>query len=606
MTRNRILSGYLLGSTPFLLYQNSIICVLINILLFGFNNCFMKTVLSFALLLVNLAVFAQPKQKYKDNQTYTYPELIEAYQYWDKQSDQAILLNFGQSDAGLPIYLFVWSPEKIDSSGLANAVEKYPVVLINNAIHPGESCGVDASLLLVEDLINGKEKPQTLVGIIPAYNVGGMLNRREKTRANQVGPEVQGFRGNANNYDLNRDFTKSDAQNTLAFYKIFNVLKPQFFIDNHTTNGADYQYVQTLIFSSPNKFGAWLRADAEAFKKHVFETQNNKGVLTGPFVNIYGQTPEKGFAAFHETPIYSTGYTSAFNTFSMVSETHMLKPYKARVEATYELSETVIAYAEGHGMELKKKAENRIKSGAYFPIQWKIDSSNVDKMIFKGFAYEYLKSEITGGQRLKYTDKKVDYTINYYPEFTEEKVVEVPEFYAVPKSWSRVLEKLDANFIRYIPVKGEIKKRVEVYYVKSYESVATPYEGHYLHYNIEVEKRVEEVTLNEQYVLVPTDQRAFKLLMYLLEPQAEGSLFSWNYFDAILQRKEGFSSYVFEETALEILENNPELKAKFVLRKKEDPEFAKNPRSQLNFIYMNSEYFEATFNRYPIYRLPAW
>jgi len=567
----------------------------------------MKIIFSLSFLVFLNCLFAQPAEKYKDNQTYTYPELIEAYQYWDEQSDQTVLLNFGPSDAGLPIYLFVWSPEKIDSTGLANAVNKYPVVLINNAIHPGESCGVDASLLLVKDLIKGKEKPKTLVCIIPAYNVGGMLNRREVTRANQVGPVGQGFRGNANNYDLNRDFTKSDAQNTLTFYKIFNTLKPQFFIDNHTTNGADYQYVQTLIFSSPNKFGAWLRKDAEAFKKHVFETQNNKGVLTGNFVNIYGQTPDKGFAAFHETPIYSTGYTSAFNTFSIVSETHMLKPYKARVDATYQLSKTVIAYAEGNGLELKKKAENRIKAGAYFPIQWKVDSGNVENLVFKGFEYEYLKSEVTGLQRLKYTDKKVDYNIDYYPEFTEKKVVKIPEYYAVPKSWRRVLEKLDASFIRYIPVKGETKKRVEVYYIKSYETSGGPYEGHYPHYNIETEKRVEEVTLDEHYILVPTDQRAFKLLMYLLEPQAEGSLFSWNYFDAILQQKEGFSSYVFEETALEILENNPELKAEFEQRKTKDPEFAKNSRSQLNFIYKRSELFEKTLNRYPVYRLlPAW
>ena len=545
---------------------------------------------------------AQLEKKYLNNETYEYNELIKAYKSLDNLGERGRLVEIGESDFGEPIYIFLIAPEQLRTNRESNVLRE-PTILINNAIHPGESCGVDASLHLAEDILYGKIESKVWVCIIPAYNVGGMHNRRPNTRANQQGPNSQGFRGNANNYDLNRDFTKADTKNTEVFYEIFENLKPQFFIDNHTTNGADYQYEQTLIFSPKEKFPISLQADAEEFKRAVFKGAKKEKIIAGNFVNIYRTTPDKGFSAFHETPIYSTGYTALFNTFGIVSETHMLKTYQRRVEATYALSKTVIEYANENGMAIKHKMEiEEDKAITSLPIQWEIDSAKRENLKFLGFEYEYQVSEVTGGQRLKYLDKKKTYTIDYYPSHKPKLTVSVPEYYVVPKSWRRVLDRLEINFIENAELESK-SKTVEAYRIKSYRTSKSVYEGHFRHSNIEVEKFEKDITIDERFVLVPTHQRGAKLIVHLLEPQAEGSLFSWNFFDPILQQKEWYSEYVFEDTAKELLETDSDLKSKFEALKKEDPEFANNPRAQLYFIYTNSSYYEPTHNLYPVYRL---
>jgi len=88
-----------------------------------------------------------------------------------------------------------------------------------------------------------------------------------------------------------------------------------------------------------------------------------------------------------------------------------------------------------------------------------------------------------------------------------------------------------------------------------------------------------------------------------LEPQAPDSYFAWNYFDGILQQKEGFSDYVFEDYAADWLNKNPNKKNEFESMKKQDEAFAKNAWAQLQWIYQQTELYEPTHNRYPVYRL---
>jgi hypothetical protein len=75
----------------------------------------------------------------------------------------------------------------------------------------------------------------TIISTIPIYNIGGALNRNSTTRANQDGPEIYGFRGNGRNYDLNRDFIKSDTKNTKVCGTLSQT-QPRCFIDNHVSN----------------------------------------------------------------------------------------------------------------------------------------------------------------------------------------------------------------------------------------------------------------------------------------------------------------------------------------------------------------------------------
>ena len=99
------------------------------------------------------------------------------------------------------------------------------------------------------------------------------------------------------------------------------------------------------------------------------------------------------------------------------------------------------------------------------------------------------------------------------------------------------------------------------------------------------------------------NQVANRFLIETLEPQAQDSYFSWNFFDAVLGQKEGHSAYAFEDIAADYLKKNPELKLKLEEHRAADSAFAKNGRAQLNFVFENSPWFEPAYLRYPVFRV---
>ena len=108
---------------------------------------------------------------------------------------------------------------------------------------------------------------------------------------------------------------------------------------------------------------------------------------------------------------------------------------------------------------------------------------------------------------------------------------------------------------------------------------------------------------SEGDIVIPTDQPGIRYIMETLEPAAMDSFFNWNFFDTILQQKEGFSPYVFEDQALEMLEKDDELKEYFELKKSNDSTFAKNWYAQLDWLFKKSENYEPAHMQYPVYRV---
>ena len=91
--------------------------------------------------------------------------------------------------------------------------------------------------------------------------------------------------------------------------------------------------------------------------------------------------------------------------------------------------------------------------------------------------------------------------------------------------------------------------------------------------------------------------------METLESEAADSFFNWNFFDTILQQKEGYSAYVYEDIAEQFLKENPKILESFNQKIKSDSIFAKNPRAQLNYIYKKSPHYESAHLKLPIYKV---
>ena len=559
--------------------------------------------------LVNDFDFLTNFEKSQGKETGTYEEVITFYQELADAYPSISLEKIGTTDSGEPLHLAIFS--KDEKFNFENLRKENAVILINNGIHPGESDGIDATMMLFRDLAGDSiSTPRnTVIATIPVYNVGGALNRNSTTRTNQNGPKEYGFRGNARNYDLNRDFIKADTRNTRSFYEIFHMVQPDVFIDNHVSNGADYQYTLTHLFTQHNKLGGELGEYLnERMMPAIEDSLKLKNWEMTPYVNVFNQVPEEGFNQFLDNPRYSTGYTTLFNTLGMMMETHMLKPYEDRVHGTYEFLNSVINFTDSQKeiiKDLRDRARRKYLTDRWYPTSFKPDMENPSTREFKGFEAERVTSEVTGGERLKYNrDKPFTKEIDYYDNYIAEDRIEIPRAYVIPQGWWNVTDLLELNQIKLEPLERDTVMLVETYRIEDYETSDRAYEGHYMHRNTQVSISLDSVKFRKGDFYVKTFQDGARYLLETLEPTAPDSFFNWNFFDPILQQKEGFSAYVFEDEAKKLLENDSELRQEFEEKKRSEPEFAKDSYAQLAWLHKRSDHYEKSHLRYPVFRVP--
>ncbi|MEO9894379.1 MAG: hypothetical protein ABJF52_17755, partial [Aurantibacter sp.] len=326
-----------------------------------------------------------------------------------------------------------------------------------------------------------------------------------------------------------------------------------------------------------------------------------------PYVNVFNEVPENGFSQFMDHPRYSTGYTALFNTLGLMVETHMLKPYKQRVYGTYELMKQVVSIAETDGSkikELRNKALTRHKNWTYYPLQWQVDTTKSTILNFKGFEGDTIQSNVTGFARLKYNrDKPFTKPVIYQNYFKAVDSVLIPKAYVIKKGYDKITDLLNRNKIIFETINQDTLLSVESYKIKNFESRKEAYEGHYLHYNTQVESKIKSIQFTEGDIILYTDQPGFRYIVETLEPAAVDSFFNWNFFDPILQQKEGFSPYVFEDDAEAMLNSDSLLLKEFNQKKENEIEFRSNWYAQLNWLFKKSESYESAHMQYPVYRL---
>jgi hypothetical protein len=543
------------------------------------------------------------------NHSATYTELMSFFNNASRCSDQAKFTQFGQSDAGKPLSVFI-----LDKEGKFEPLEENDsraVILINNGIHPGEPCGIEASMILVRNMIEQQKLQRILddvvILIIPVYNVGGMLNRNSFSRANQNGPAAYGFRGNAKNLDLNRDFIKADSRNAVAMLGLFNRWKPDIFIDTHTSNGADYQYTMTLIANLKSRLAPSLKALVyDDMLPVVYDDMKNKGWEMAPYVHAR-TTPDEGIAAFDDLPRYSSGFGALHHIPSFVTEAHMLKPYKDRVMSTYSLFESFLSYTASHRKQVKKAREESIEyyqSLDTAALSFKLNESHSHDLMFKGYQAKTKKSAVTGLDRLYYDrSEPFEKTIPHLQHYENDVVTKIPSTYILPEAYQEVAERLRLNGVVMQRSRRDSTTTSYSYRILDYKSRETPYESHYLHSDVKLAEEIQAYRIHSGDYVISTDQPARRFIVETLEPQGPDSYFAWNFFDGILMQKEYFSSYVFEETAARLLAADAALQKRFNERRESDPEFAKNARAQLDFIYKSSPHYEKTHNLYPVGRI---
>jgi hypothetical protein len=447
---------------------------------------------------------------------------------------------------------------------------------------------------------------KTVFLFVPMYNVDGSINRANTSRVNQDGPEQFGFRGNARHLDLNRDFIKCDTLNAQTFNKFFTAWDPDVMVDTHTSNGADYPYTMTLIHTQTDKLGGALGAYLkDTMLPHMFAEMAQRGWPTCPYVNPIKDCPDHGIAEFLETARFSTGFAALHHTIGFMPETHMLKPFEMRYDSMRALVETALDFTVANGatiMQLRRAARDEGKSRHEWPVHWAMDEDKPSTFRFKGYEARYSPSKLGNYTRLSY-DRSAPWErdIAYYNHFPADITVATPRAYVVPRAWREAVERLQWNGVRMEQLSADRVQEVRVYRIKSVTSRAGAYEGHMFHDDVELAQETVQLTLKAGDWWVPLDQDQARYAVETLEPQGHDSFFRWGFFNSVLEKKEAYSDYVFEDHAMELLEAEPALRARFDAWKAANPDKLSDQVAVLDFIFANCQrYVEPEWRRYPV------
>lgn len=522
--------------------------------------------------------------------------------------------SFGVSPQGRELPLLIvdahgnFDPESVHKSGNM-------VMLINACIHPGEPEGKDAGLLLLRNIafrnIDQNLLNNVTILFIPIFNVDGHERFGPYNRINQNGPAEMGWRTTMQNLNLNRDFMKADAPEMKAWLKLYNSWNPDFFIDTHTTDGADYEYVVTYALEDRGNIdpaiGEWL---ATKFTPEFEHKMGKAGFPVFPYVSFrQWHNPRSGLISRPAPPMLSQGYAAVHNRPGLLVETHMLKPYKPRVESTLEVIRIALGILNREADNLKRmfvQADSATASAAFRKqkIAVNFDVSKTDSLMvdFRGIGYHSIKSDLTGGEWFIYDNKPEKFVLPFYNKPVVTTWVELPQAYIIPAEFTEIIERVKLHGIEVNILKKELTLDVSTYHFYDVTFRQSSNEGRQMPM-FRSEPVIQTMNFAIGSAVVFTNQKSARVIAHLMEPDAQDSFVSWGFFNIFFEQKEYSETYVMEKMARKMIQADTTLLSRFQSFMDQNPNLKNNQWEQLNWFYRQTPYYDERHNVYPIGRL---
>ncbi len=549
------------------------------------------------------------KSGYK--RTPRYNETMEYCRRLEKASPWIKVTSFGKSPEGRDLPLVIVSRERAFNAMVAAKTRK-AIMLVQNGIHAGEIDGKDACLMLMRDIAITKSKASLLdhliLLIIPIYNVDGHERFGPNNRINQNGPDEMGWRVTAQNLNLNRDYLKADAPETQAWLKLFNAWLPDFFVDCHVTDGADFQHAVTYGIESHENVAPPVRSWISEKYLPVLHNLDPGGIPVVPYIFLRDdKNPLLGLQGGTAQPRFSTIYVTLQNRPGLLIETHMMKDYRTRVEGTYRVLEETARLINEEFQSLRtavRDADARTIEDVRHP--YPLDYQSVDtpsgSTRFFGFKQRNEASDVSGTTWIQYTKEPFDTVVPRYDSIRSTRSIQPPVAYLIPRQWTEVVARLQLHGLKLERLKSGVELNVEMYRFSEAKWAQAPFEGrHQTSYTVKTIRRKEFFPAGT--LVLRLGQRASKVALHALEPDGPDSFAAWGFFDAIFEQKEYAENYVMEPMARAMLEKDPNLMQEFELKLTSDSTFARDAFARLNFFYQHSPYWDDRVNLYPIARL---
>ncbi len=550
-------------------------------------------------------------------ETSRYDETIEYCKKLTFASPWVHYTRFGKSPEARDLPLVIVSREKLFTPEAARKANRL-VVLIINGIHAGEIAGKDATLMLLREIVVTKKMEGLLQNVVllvvPIFNVDGHERFSAYNRINQNGPKEMGWRTTSQNLNLNRDWMKADQPEMRGMLKIYNGWLPDFMLDNHVSDGADFQYdVLYIVQREPVIAPRLSRYWKEKLEPVLVSDLTKSGHITGPYCEMVDdEDPAAGITMSFASPRFSDGYTTYQNRLGMTAETHMLKPYETQVRGNYELMISLLQELNRSGMslrqdELKMDEETAALGGSFdpkrkFPIRFDLNTEKKESVLWHGVEYQTELSPISGKTRILYGKKPADFTIPLYKTVEIADSVTPPLAYLIPPQWTDVIDRLQVHDIAFTRTSAPYTGQFETYRFQNTKWPDEPFEGRHSP-TYEVTKKIEERHFLAGSILVRLNQRNNRVILGLLEPQSTDSFPAWGFFNAIFEQKEDAEAYILEDLAGKMLKENPELKKEFEQKIRTDPKFASDSLARLRFFYERSPYWDSRKDAYPVVRI---
>ncbi|HEY5774889.1 MAG TPA: M14 family metallopeptidase [Xanthomonadales bacterium] len=527
------------------------------------------------------------------------------------------MVSIGRSLQGRDIWMVIASADRAFSAEAMQATGK-PLLLAHSGIHAGEIDGKDAGLMLLRDMTVAAKRNELLANanflFIPILNVDGHERRSAYNRINQRGPVEMGWRTNARNQNLNRDFTKLDTEGVRALIKVFRQWQPDLYLDLHVTDGADYQYDITFGGNGRDGWspaiGNWIE---DVYRPAINSSLSKNGHTPGSLIFAANNMDmEDGILTWSGNPRFSNGYGDAIHLPAILVENHSLKPYKRRVLGTYVLlAETLDLLAREKNSLRKARDMDQQRRPGKIALSFERDEAGASKSTsFKGVSSQRYQGPVSGAEVVRWTGQPVDMTI---PEIFITRpgvMVETPAAYIIPPAWSDVVERIAMHGIEVEQIKEPLSTRAEIYRLpdagiaEPSDWTPNPFEGHIRIDPGEPVKEEVETTFPAGSYRISADQPLGELLVLMLEPQAPDSFLQWGFFLEIFTRTEYAEAYVMEPLAQRMLDEDADLKIRFEQKLASDTSFAGSQYERLMWFYEQTPFYDQQYLLYPVVRIP--
>lgn len=472
--------------------------------------------------------------------------------------------SIGRTNEGRDIPYLIASRPGVSTPAAAKNLRR-PIVYVQGNIHGGEIEGKDALLALVRDL-TVSPRPNALDSIVliavPIYNADGneKFGPQARNRSDQNGPELVGVRANSQNLDLNRDYVKAEAPETRASLAMFNTWDPDVFVDLHTTNGSYHGYALTYSPSlAPAAVfgGIYARDSMLPLLRTRMRVRHQMEVFDyGNFLSDERAVPEstaaEGWATYDARPRFGTNYYGLRGRIAILSEAYSHDPLQRRIASTYAFVSEILSLVAEQSASIRSLSARASSQ----PLAWGRSADSLQlvavrsELIATPQMLEVIREvvEKTGdstlhepGMRRGYrrTGRFTPVRMPVFVSFTSSLDRIPPAAYVIPPRDTAAVRLLRLHGIRVDRSDSAWSARGEAFTIDSIIRGSRAFQGH------------RETRLQGKWdralqafpagsFIVSTAQPLGTLVVYLLEPESEDGLATWNVFGTSLKKGERF------------------------------------------------------------------